>query len=187
MTLVEMMVYLAIMGFFLSAIYLVLISGLRYMQTSQAYADTQQQSTNALAMLLGELTDSNPAGVVVGSASDVEILSPRRPDGLIDMLGTNLAWQKWVCYAVDANTHAMHRAEIKLASPVGTLAPLPPLPPLVGFLANPTARVVATNVAVMNVTAAGPRTFALTLEVQDNPGTARLTQLQLQGVAQCRN
>lgn len=163
-TLPELLLSSALIGFVLISIYALLTAGVRYYKNSLTWIELQQDSLLSLVQLTKELGESNRQTVrIYPDPAGLVFASPRASDGVyeIDPSGLPL-WQKFVCYYVtDVNgVPSLIRKELTLVA-AGYAGPQ--VVPPVTF--NSTAwfrdaklprKVVARNIDRLTVTGASP-------------------------------
>ncbi|MHB2016156.1 MAG: hypothetical protein ACYCW6_04340 [Candidatus Xenobia bacterium] len=120
-----MIVYIALLGLAFSAIYAVLIAGLKYFNTANATSDLENTCMATISQLERELAESDAQTVQVStSPMGISFASPRGADDNIvptsNSTLTSVEWQTFVCYYVDGQGN-MVRKENPLSSPTTTL------------------------------------------------------------------
>lgn len=127
-TLIEIMVYAALLGMFFYCIYGVLIASMRYFRIARATVEIQQQAMNAIANLSRDISqtkaekiiiDTNPTGIIFPSPVDSEGKYSFDSSG-------ELLWQKWICYYIDTNDgeNYLFKKEYKIAPTTDPVAPV---------------------------------------------------------------
>lgn len=124
-TLIELMVYMFLLGLLLYAVYGIFVASLRYFQTAQATVDLQESAQKVIIRMILDIADTDYSTVVItgGSASsgtgiifasprsgvDLYIQDTNASDGQLVGL---LYWQKWICIYFDSTSGTVYRSTI---------------------------------------------------------------------------
>ena len=106
MTLIEVVIYISVLGLLLAGVYGTVITGFRYLRLAQAQETANQQASTALSQICQELENSSQTGYVIGGTpGDQHVIflslsapQPADPDDLSFSTGSQPDWQKWVCF-----------------------------------------------------------------------------------------
>jgi len=120
-TLVEIMVYISIMGVVFTIVYTILTYSMRYFDYGINLADLQQQALKAQMMLNREISESTMASVIYNNDSTsgygIIFLSPRDKQGNFKTYqsidGGKPIWQKFIGYYV--SSEKLMRKEVSIS------------------------------------------------------------------------
>lgn len=101
-TLVELMVYIALIGLVFTGVYSIFNACLKYYRTAETRTVLQQNAIKVMANLFGDMVGSKSSTVIIqndSSPKGVIFISARKSDGNyeFDTNGQQL-WQRWECY-----------------------------------------------------------------------------------------
>ncbi len=163
-TLIELVVYAALLGMLMTALYFVLTSVLRSFKEEQTATDLQSSAQVAVAQLRMDLGDSHAASIVTNSNPSAVIFpSPRDLNDLFswDSAG-NIFWWSWVCYYQDSSNN-LWRKSITI-TPTSTPPTGPPS--VASFVSAPGGRIVASNLTSFVVSTGAACTVQATFSKQ---------------------
>jgi hypothetical protein len=194
-TILEAMVALVVAGLLMAGLTSLVIYAMRCLRQFTTYNGVQQQVLFASRWLDEELSLSNTASMVLGTADSCIFGSPYglRNTNQFDQyvfVGTNLAYRTWVCYYRAANGE-LHRAEQSMGGnyPVSAI-PVATRPSLATFsaLTPPLNRTVARNLTLFRVDATTTAaTVQLTIRVTDQVDSSHITELRTTTQVRVRN
>ncbi|GEM_PF-1302571 len=132
-TLVELMVYISIMGIIFSIVYTILTYSMRYFDYGINLADLQQQALKAQMKLSQEISESTMSSVIYNNDSvngyGIIFLSPRDNRGNFktyqNLDAGKPIWQKFIGYYVSSDK--LMRKEVNI-TPAPNPAPAAPVP-----------------------------------------------------------
>lgn len=127
-TLIELMVYMVLMGIIMSLIYNVLVGATRYLQQGDVQAELQGDAINGMSRLAHDLSESSITQLVYNVDTDkgIAFVSPRSTSGqfLLDTATGQNKWQKFICYYLDSTNKRL----VKVEAPAGPLTTVPTNP-----------------------------------------------------------
>lgn len=189
-TIAEMLVYMAVLSMFTSAIYSVFGLSGRFYRVSEARSDSLQEGLRAASSVNRLLAGGASNTLQVEPASPAMMFLSSQPVGggsfRVNTTTGDLRWQKWVCIY-------LNRSEKRLMTSFQELAPInsPDLKPTVipatpGFpalLASSNRRLLARNISDLQLTLVDARTirYEITTAVEP-PVTTNRTQHAALGV-----
>jgi len=164
-TLVEVIVYCALLGLLLTAIYQVLIGCARAYVEYLSVTELERGVMIATTRVTWELAESNSGSIRIDTnPSGIVFASPQNAQGLFqyDASG-NLLWQKYVCYYLDTATRKLVRKEEYLTTPE-TSAPAIPTGKTTSYFKNSTSLVSTWSApAITTFTPSGASPVSLTI------------------------
>lgn len=175
----EITVYSAIALLALTAVYSVLLTGLRFFNTTNYAAELQQNAMRILAKLTQEVAESDAQTVQISTnPQGVSFASPRDILGNITYNNGTLQWQSFICYYVDTTNPAhLYRKQLSIAAtaPVNpNVTNLKSTYTVSNFASSgaATARLLDTNVTLFTTARTGNSvTFQLKLDKRDPGGS----------------
>ncbi|MGE0494785.1 MAG: hypothetical protein AB7S38_36580 [Vulcanimicrobiota bacterium] len=155
-SLLELVVYASLLLLLLGGVTMVVVGGVRYLQTGSAYQTAQNESLIAMRKLVEDLGRSTaqfrrPASPLSDS-DHIIFLSPEPPAGGSDWTYNNdeLQYHFWICYYWDMGQRELVRARLPVGGTPITRStiPVPTAPPLANFRppANNDVRVIARGI-----------------------------------------
>jgi len=125
-SLAELMIFMLLLGMLISGMYMLLVAGLRNVQRSSAYQETQTQAFRALRTLVNEISTGRAESAYIiydaPKSNRIAFLSgfqpyPRQQDRLIYPVAPTatgaygVIWQKWVGFCRNSTTNELLRFE----------------------------------------------------------------------------
>lgn len=157
-TLVEMLVYMAILSLLLSGIYMLLVGGLGFVRDGSAYQTAQQQALVGMRWLSSETCNStrvrrSPALGPTTNSTHLIFLSPDPiGGGSWTYSGAELEYQKYVCFFWDSASSQLIRTEQALSSPaISILTDPPPSLATMQAIPEPDRRVIARQITDLRI------------------------------------
>lgn len=129
-TLIEVVIYQAVLLLFIGGLYLTLHGSMRYLRTSDEFQTVLRQAHIGMNKMTGELANTSPSSRRFGPSNEyILFLSPEvaLPARAPWSQSGGLRYQKWVAFYRDDATRELRRCEKALTSP--TLLPPVPTPP----------------------------------------------------------
>ncbi|MBI3926961.1 MAG: hypothetical protein HY319_15605 [Armatimonadetes bacterium] len=116
-SLLELVIYCALLLFLLGGLHLLVTTGMRYLQLGTAYETVQQQSQIGLRKTVDEIANSSRAAVHFDTAPTPHVILLSAERLLPDQehwtySGTQLEYRKWVCFYRDPDRQALVRSEL---------------------------------------------------------------------------
>lgn len=179
-TLVEVLVYMALMGIVFAGIYGVFIASLRYYRTAEATARLQQNALIALSSITSDMSETKSSSISVNPSSPqgISFASPKKiPDGTynIDTSTGEIYFQKWICYYLDENTGDLIRKEVEINNP--TTSPGTMQVPLLVQEDSPYRKVVARGIQLLEIDSADAPTYSITLTADQTTDTTKQNKI----------
>ncbi|MEW6281959.1 MAG: hypothetical protein AB1758_25365 [Candidatus Eremiobacterota bacterium] len=164
----------------LSALYLLLVFGLRYYRAAYAVETVHQQSLLTLRKLSAELRRSHPATVTYGPGF-VWFLSPDPPTATPGpwtyASDGSLEWHTWIGYYL--NGTELVRSELPLGTPA-LVPPVPAAPTLTDFQVASSRRTVAREIQTLNAAAGtAPELVELVVTARVPTASNKFTEVTL--------
>ncbi len=125
-SLAEVMIFMLLLGMLITGMYLLLVAGLRNVQRSSVYQETQTQAFKAVRALVNEIANARAENAYIiydaPKSNRIAVLSgflpyPGQQDRLIypdaatNPVAYGVIWQKWVGFCRDAPTDRLLRFE----------------------------------------------------------------------------
>lgn len=187
-TLIEAIISAGIMGIIMTCVYALMGAGVRYLHSTNAAVELQQQSMLAMVMLTHDIGESNPRTISVFPASDPGILmgSPRADTGetWVDVSGL-VRWAKFYAYYLETvnGVQCLMRKDQYLDDPDLHTDPPPLLPPIpqpfqtVDYyrMLEIEPKVVARHVQAISFQGKNPILINLTVGKEDYGRTFRIS------------
>lgn len=189
-SLLETLIYAALLLVILAFIYASLLMALRAYRRTEDLADLQKQAMVASRTLIEE-SASSPASALRVEPAALLFLSARDPGGRITYASDGRAlWQKWVCFYRDSQANTLLRKELKITPSADPPTPVPLIAALRDNPALAPAR-VATRVTAVNFTSVVTNTTTsvmvdVTTSEPDPSGAAPQDSTQISGRVTCR-
>ncbi|MBI3928806.1 MAG: hypothetical protein HY319_24915 [Armatimonadetes bacterium] len=155
-SLIELVVYCALLIFLMGCVSMLVMAGVRYFQTDAAYQTAQQQAGTAVRRMTRELSNGTTMRSVV-AADHIIFLSPEAPLGVPGPWthdGAGHLYHKWVCFYHDAPSRELRRVEDSAGftapqgDPAGTA---PPPPGITALRGRPDRLVIARDVTFFRI------------------------------------
>lgn len=168
-TLYEMLVYIAVLSVFTTALYAVFNLTARHFRLSEAKSDSLQSGLKAVTFINRALTgganntlqvQNNPSALMFLSAEP-----PGQASFAVNAAG-DLLWQKWVCFYHDSQNRRLMSTQ-QYITPTPTI---PAAPPFATMLALP-ARVVARDISTFDLTLVDTKTVSYAITTAVKPQT----------------
>lgn len=169
-TLAELMVYIAVLSVFTTALYSVLILSMRHFRLSEARSDSMQAGLKAVSAINRSLASGATSTLQVQlNPPAVMFLSAEPTVGSSFAINSDgeLLWQKWVCYHYQAQNR-------RLMMSFQTITPNPNLPtaPTFATMVALPSRVVARDITNMELTLINSGTVSYTITTGVVPATS---------------
>lgn len=168
-TLHEMLVYIAVLAVFTTALYAVFNLTARHFRLSEAKSDSLQSGLKAVSYINRALTAGANTTLRVQSSPPALMFLSAEPPGQTSFAVSNtgeLLWQKWVCFFLDpTNKRLLASQQVITATPT-----IPAAPSFSTMLAMP-ARVVARDIGAFNLQLVDTRTVSYSIVTSVRPQT----------------
>lgn len=132
-SLLEVVVYQAILLMLMGGLYITVISGMRFLRTSDVYQDVIRQAHIGLHKMSRELTNGSQGSLNFSAAPtphvvflSPEVLLPNRAQWTYS--GSDLQYHKWVCFYRNAPNQSLVRCEEAATGAPVTWSGIPPVP-----------------------------------------------------------
>ncbi|MBI3925356.1 MAG: hypothetical protein HY319_07455 [Armatimonadetes bacterium] len=190
-SLLELVVYCALLLLLLGGIYLLVTSGMRYLQLGTAYESVQQQSQVGVRKMVDEVGNSSRAALFFDAVptSHLILLSADRP--LPDQdpwtyASGQLQYRKWVCFYWNQAERTLVRSELD-AGGLFTDPTAPPRPGLAALQAAP-SRVLAREISGLIFSFGATNQFVrIQISAEEDTASDRVTRVTLATEVQLQN
>jgi prepilin-type N-terminal cleavage/methylation domain-containing protein len=159
MTLVEIMIYSALVGIILTGVYATLIFSMRYFKTINTLSSLQDSVLVTLSKMEMEMSETRAASITISESNPPGVMFPtlKNLQGNYTFSGGQVLWQAWTCYYLQKNDEESYNLVMKkvnLSSPRTGNPGEPPFPSVAAFAASSSAPplLVSRNVNMLKVT-----------------------------------